>query len=47
MKFCDFWIEVPSAFLKLVENKNYLNEEITKYDLISKTFKVKMLLKKL
>ena len=40
MKFCDFWFEIPSAFINLLKNSNFMSLEVEKYNLLFKTYKV-------
>ncbi len=41
MKSCDFWFEIPSAFINLLNNSNtFMSIEAKKYELIIKTHKV-------
>ena len=40
MKFCDFWFEVPSAFINLLKNTEFMSIEVNKYSYLLKTYKV-------
>ena len=40
MKFCDFWFDIPSAFINLLKNSNIISIEVSKYQYLLKTYKV-------
>jgi len=40
MKFSDFWLEVPTAFFNLLNNNEFLNSDVIKYQSLLKVHKV-------